>query len=128
MCQQPLLEPRRPLSLPDAANSARQIKGLMAKCSVTRPLRTLPKESAMGTLDELGVQHDLGVENLGDGAVLLGISGDIGEFCVVQVRHAGAQRQSRTADAESLALRFESDGCLSAELGRGKAGALQAKG
>ena len=81
----------------------------------------------MDGLDQLGVQHDLGVENLGDWAVLLGIFRELREFCFVENGHFCAQRQSRTADAKSLALRFETDGRLGAELGRGEAGALQAK-
>ena len=54
----------------------------------------------MDQLDKLGVQHDLGVENLGDWTVLLGVSRQIGEFCFVEVGHFGAQRQSRTANGE----------------------------
>jgi len=34
-------------------------------------------------LNELGVQRDLGVENLGDRAVLLGVFRQIGEFCLI---------------------------------------------
>jgi hypothetical protein len=63
----------------------------------------------MDSLDKLGVQHDLGVENFGDWAVLLGVSRHIGEFCFVEVGHFSSQRQSRTANAKSLALWFESD-------------------
>ena len=63
-------------------------------------------------LDKLGVQHDLGVENLRNWAVFLGIFRRLREFCFVEVGHFGAQRQSRTADAKPFALRFESDGCL----------------
>src|SRR5271166_4816061 len=74
------------------------------------------------------VQCDCGVENLGDRAVLLGIAGHPSERGLIEVRHLGAQRQSRPTDAESLTLRLKSDRSLGRELGRRKACALQLKG
>src|SRR6266436_3051224 len=76
--------------------------------------------SRLRMLDQLGVERDLGVENLGDRTVFLGIFRHLGEFCLVHVRHLGAQGQGRTANAKSFALRLESDGRFGAELGRGK--------
>src|SRR5579864_3464014 len=82
----------------------------------------------MDQLDKLGVQHDLGVESLGDWTVPLGVSRQIGEFCFVEVGHFGVQCQSRTADAKSFALRLKSGGRLGDEFCRSKSGTLQAKG
>ena len=54
----------------------------------------------MHSSGQLGVQCDLGIEDLGDRAVLLGVAGHPGECGFVQVRHDGAQSQSRASDAE----------------------------
>ena len=51
-------------------------------------MRNLPNESA-DALGQLGVEHDLGLENLGDWAVLLGVSRQIGELGLVEVGHFG---------------------------------------
>src|SRR5262245_33544241 len=56
--------------------------------------REFRTRAPIDTLGQLGVEHDLGVENLGDWAVLLGVSRQIGELCFVEVGHFGAQRQS----------------------------------
>jgi hypothetical protein len=82
---------------------------------------------AIKALEQLGVQRDLGVEDLGDRAVFLGVFRHLREFAVVKVRHLGAQGQSRTTDAKSFTLLLEGDGRLGAELGRGKSRLLQAK-
>src|ERR1700730_11201271 len=83
--------------------------------------------SSTESLDQLGVQRDLGVQNLGDRAVLLGVSRHFDEFGFVHVRHLGTQSQGGATDAETLAFRFERDRGLGGELGRGKAGGLQPK-
>src|SRR5580700_9959412 len=77
--------------------------------------------------DQFGVQGDRGVEDLGDRAVLLGIAGHSNKRGFVQVWHFGAERQSRPADAETLAFGFERDRGLGGELSRGIAAGLQAK-
>jgi hypothetical protein len=59
-----------------------------APCAIYRT------RAPMDALGQLGVEHDLGLENLGDWAVLLGVSRQIGEFCFVEVGHFGVQRQS----------------------------------
>src|SRR5277367_1313135 len=82
----------------------------------------------MGASDQLGVQCDRGVEDLGDRAVLLGVAGHSSKPGFVQVRHLAAQRQSRATDAESLPLGLESDRGLSIELCGRVAGGLQLKG
>jgi hypothetical protein len=46
-----------------------------------------------GRLDELGVERDLGVQNLGDRAVLLGVFSHFGEFGFVEVRDFRAQSE-----------------------------------
>ena len=93
----------------------------------TSPLGRRDFQMRDGPLDKLGVKHDLGIENLGDWTVLLGVSRQIGESCFVEVGHFGAQRKSRTADPKSFALRFKSDGRLGAEFCRCESGSLQAK-
>src|SRR5215470_13324499 len=77
---------------------------------------------------QLGIQRDFGVEELGDRAVLLGFPGHSGERGFVQVRHGGAQRQSRAGDAKALAFGVQSDGGLGTEFRRRIAAALQLKG
>src|SRR5580704_18378863 len=77
--------------------------------------------------DQFGVQGDRGVEHLGDRAVLLGIAGHSNKRGFVQVWHFGAERQSRPADAETLAFGFERDRGLGGKLGRGIAAGLQPK-
>src|SRR5580704_3287561 len=94
----------------------------------TSPLGRRDFQMRDGPLDKLGVTHDLGIENLGDWTVLLGVSRQIGESCFVEVGHFGAQCKSRSADSKSFALRFKSDGRLGAECCRCESGSLQAKG
>src|SRR3954465_11701853 len=60
-------------------------------------------------LDQFGVERDCGVKHLRHRAVLLGFAGDLGETCVIEVRHLGTQRQRRFADLKTLAFRFERD-------------------
>src|ERR1700722_19669346 len=81
--------------------------------------------SSIAPSDQFGVQGDRGIEHLGDRAVLLGIAGHSNKRGFVQVRHFGAQRQSRPADAETLAFGFERDRGLGGELSRGIAAGLQ---
>ena len=59
-----------------------------APCAIYRT------RAPMDALGQLGVEHDFGLENLGDWAVLLGVSRQIGELCFVEVGHFGVQRQS----------------------------------
>src|SRR6266480_5093791 len=77
---------------------------------------------------QLGVERYFGVEELGDRAVLLGFPRHPGERGLVQVRHVGAQNQSRAGDAKALAFRLQSDGRLGGKLGGSVAAALELKG
>src|SRR5438093_315744 len=76
-------------------------------------------------LDQLGIQCDCGVEDLGDRAVLLGLSRHFRELGFVKVRHLGTQRESGATDAEALALRLYGDRGLGGELSRGITAGLQ---
>src|SRR6202048_3468787 len=68
-----------------------------------------------------------GFEDLGDRAVLLGISRHFRELGFVQVRHLGTQSESGATNAEALALRLYGDRGLGSELSRGIAAGLQPK-
>jgi len=61
---------------------------------VSAPCAIYRTRAPMDALGQLGVEHDLGLENLGDWAVLLGVSRQIGELYFVEVGHFGVQRQS----------------------------------
>src|SRR6266498_4223249 len=76
---------------------------------------------------QLGVERYFGVEDLGDWAVLLGFPGHPGERGLVQVRHVGAQNQSRAGDAKALAFRLQNDRRLGAQLRGSVAATLQRK-
>jgi hypothetical protein len=67
----------------------------------------------MDTSERLGVQCDLGVEDVGNRAVLLGVAGHPSEGGFVKVRHLAAQSQGRPIDAEAMALWVKSDRRLS---------------
>ncbi len=84
----------------------------------------LPTDSS----DQLGVQCYLGIENLGDRAVFLGVSRHCKEFGFVEIRRFGAQSQSGAGDAETLAFRFEGHCGLGGKFGRGEAGLLHPEG
>lgn len=81
-----------------------------------------PKQS-----NQFSVKCDLGVEDVRDWAVLLGVAGHSREHSFVQIGHLGAQGQGRPTDAESLALWFKSDCGLGGELSRGIAAGLEPK-
>jgi hypothetical protein len=85
----------------------------------------LSRHPANAGSEQLGVQCDLGVEDLGNRAVLLGVAGHPSDGGFVQVRHLGAQSQGRPTDAEALALWVKSDRRLGTELGGGVVGPLQ---
>src|SRR6478752_356510 len=101
--------------------SRRSENGLGASLSCHSP-------NSKHSSNQFGVKCDLGVEDLGNRTVLLGITRHPGECGLVQVWHVGAQRQSRTCNAEALPFRFERDGRFGAELGGRVAAALQLKG
>src|SRR5258705_8872215 len=77
------------------------------------------------TSNQFGVQRNRGVENFGHRTVLLGIACHSSKRSFVQVRHLGAQCESRPTDAESLAFWLKSNRCLRAELCWRIASALQ---
>src|SRR6266545_1609343 len=77
---------------------------------------------------QLGVERYFGVEDLGDWAVLLGFPGHPGERSLVQIRHVGAQNQSRAGDAKALAFRLKRDRRLGGKLRGSVAAALELKG
>src|ERR1700735_3808659 len=76
---------------------------------------------------EFCVQRDIGAKDFGDRTVLLGVFCELRKFSFVEIGHLRAQRQSRTADLESFALRFKTDGRLRADLGWVKACHFQAE-
>src|SRR6266508_1172736 len=77
---------------------------------------------------QLGVERYFGVEDLGDWAVLLGFPGHPGERGLVQVRHVGAQNQSRAGDAKPLTFGLKRDRRLGGKLRGSVAAALELKG
>src|SRR5260221_132914 len=79
-------------------------------------------------LDQLRVERDRGVENLGNRTVLLRLACDAGKPRIVEIRHLAAQGKGRLADPESLAFRFERDRGLGRQFSRRKARTLQAEG
>jgi hypothetical protein len=67
---------------------------MQSAANISAPCAIYRTRAPMDALGQLGVEHDLGLENLGDWAVLLGVSRQIGELCFVEVGHFGVQRQS----------------------------------
>ena len=61
------------------ADDAVSCEPFSAPCAIYRT------RAPIDALGQLGVEHDLGLENLGDWAVLLGVSRQIGELCFVEV-------------------------------------------
>src|SRR5256885_5831255 len=75
-------------------------------------------ERSVKPSDQLGIQCDLGFEDFGDRAGLFGVLGDSGEVRLPEVRHLGAQSQSRAGDSKPLAFGLESYSGFGTELGR----------
>src|SRR5271166_2132411 len=82
---------------------------------------------AHASSDQLGIERDLRLQELRDWTVQLSVLGQLAESRFAEIRHLGAQRESRAADAEAIAVRVKGDSGLGIEFAWGIARALQLK-
>jgi hypothetical protein len=59
------------------------------------------------SIDQRGVQHDLGIQQLGNGTAGLSLGGKLCEFCLVRAGHLHFQGQMDRSDGKAVGYLFE---------------------